>query len=58
MERSNMTYAEIRIAIAAYVGISVALAYLLLTSFGYIQADGYGVFIPDVGGYHITPLDK
>ena len=53
-----MTYVEIRIATAAYVGISVALAYLLLTSFGYIQADGYGVFIPDVGGYHIAPLDK
>jgi len=53
-----MTKAEIRIAIAAYVGCSVALAYLLLSSFGYIQADGYGVFIPDVGGYHISSIDK
>ena len=53
-----MTYAEIRIAIAAYVGCSVALAYLLLSSFGYIQDDGYGIYIPDVGGYHIAPLDK
>ena len=53
-----MTYAEIRIAIAAYVGCSVALAYLLLLSFGYIQEDGYGIYIPDVGGYHISPLDK
>jgi len=53
-----MTYAEIRIVIAAYVGCGVALAYLLLVSFGYIQDDGYGIYIPDVGGYHISSIDK
>jgi hypothetical protein len=53
-----MTKAEIRIAIAAYVSCSVALAYLLLVSFGYIQDDGYGIYIPDVGGYHISSIDK
>ncbi len=53
-----MTKAEIRLVLVAYVGVSAALAYLLLTTFGYADADGYGLFIPNVGGYHISPLDK
>ena len=53
-----MTYAEIRIVIAAYVGCGVALAYLLLSSFGYIQADGYGIYMPDVASYQISSIYK
>ena len=53
-----MTKAEIRLVLVAYVGVSAAPAYLLLVTFGYADADGYGLFIPNVGGYHISPLDK
>jgi len=54
----KMTKAEIRLVLVTYVLVSAALAYLLLVSFGYIQDDGYGLFIPNVGGYHISSLDK
>lgn len=53
-----MTKVEIRLVLATYVLVSVSLAYLLLATFGYADVNGYGVFIPDVGGYHISPLDK
>ena len=47
-----MTRAEIRLVLATYVLVSASLAYLLLVTFGYADADGYGLFIPNVGGYH------
>jgi hypothetical protein len=53
-----MTRVEIRLVLVTYVLVSAALAYLLLITFGYADADGYGLFIPNVGGYHISHLDK
>ena len=53
-----MTKAEIRLVLATYVLVSVSLAYLLLATFGYanIGADinEFGVFVPQVGGFHVT----
>jgi len=48
-----MTKAEIRLVLATYVLVSVSLAYLLLATFGYANADEFGVFIPQVGGIHV-----
>ena len=49
-----MTKAEIRLVLATYVGVSAALAYLLLVTFGYADANEFGVFVPQVGGFHVT----
>jgi Na+-translocating ferredoxin:NAD+ oxidoreductase RnfE subunit len=48
-----MTRVELRIVLAIYVLVSVSLAYLLLAAFGYANADEFGVFIPQVGGFHV-----
>ena len=50
----KMTKPELYIALAAYVGVSVALVYLFLVTFGYANANEFGVFVPQVGGLHIT----
>ena len=49
-----MTKAEIRLVLATYVLVSVSLAYLLLATFGYANANEFGVFVPQVGGLHVT----
>ena len=48
-----MTRIELRIVLATYILVSVSLAYLLLAAFGYANADEFGVFIPQVGGFHV-----
>ena len=48
-----MTRIELRLVLATYVLVSVSLAYLLLAAFGYANADEFGVFIPQVGGFHV-----
>lgn len=48
-----MTKAEIRLVLATYVLVSASLAYLLLATFGYANADEFGVFVPQVGGFHV-----
>jgi hypothetical protein len=48
-----MTRVELRIVLATYILVSVSLAYLLLAAFGYANADEFGVFIPQVGGFHV-----
>ena len=48
-----MTRIELRIVLATYILVSVSLAYLLLSAFGYANADEFGVFIPQVGGFHV-----
>ena len=50
----KMTKPELYLALAAYVGVSVALVYLFLVTFGYANANEFGVFVPQVGGLHIT----
>ena len=49
-----MTKAEIRLVLATYVLVSAALAYLLLAAFGYANDNEFGVFVPQVGGFHVT----
>jgi hypothetical protein len=49
----KMTKPELYIALAAYVGVSVALVYLFLVTFGYANANEFGVFVPQVGGFHV-----
>lgn len=49
-----MTKAEIRLVLATYVLVSASLAYLLLATFGYANANEFGVFVPQVGGLHVT----
>ena len=49
----KMTKPELYIALAAYVGVSVALVYLFLVTFGYANATEFGVFVPQVGGFHV-----
>ena len=29
------------------------IAIIEILNFGYIQDDGFGVFVPNVGGYHV-----
>ena len=48
-----MTKAEIRLVLATYVLVSVSLVYLLLATFGYANANEFGVFVPQVGGLHV-----
>ena len=48
-----MTRVEIRLVLATYILVSISLAYLLLATFGYANADEFGVFIPQVGGFHV-----
>lgn len=48
-----MTRVELRIVLATYVLVSVALVYLFLTVFGYANANEFGVFVPQVGGFHV-----
>ena len=48
-----MTRVELRIVLATYVLVSVALDYLFLTVFGYANANEFGVFVPQVGGFHV-----
>ena len=49
-----MTRIEIRLVLATYILVSISLAYLLLAAFGYANADEFGVFVPQVGGFHVT----
>jgi hypothetical protein len=48
-----MTKAELYLVLAAYVGVTVSLAYLFIVTFGYANADEFGVFVPQVGGFHV-----
>ena len=48
-----MTRVELRIVLATYVLVSVALVYLFLVTFGYANATEFGVFVPQVGGFHV-----
>lgn len=42
-----------RILLAGYIfGAGYAVA-----KFTYIDADGYGVFVPHLGGYHVSTLE-
>ena len=50
----KMTRIELRIVLATYILVSVSLAYLLLAAFGYANANEFGVFVPQVGGFHVT----
>jgi len=34
--------------------MALALATIITLQFGYSQNDGFGVYVPDVGGYHLT----
>ena len=34
--------------------MALALATIITLQFGYSQVDGFGVYIPNVGGYHLT----
>jgi len=34
--------------------MALTLVTLIVLNFGYSQDDGFGVYIPDVGGYHLT----
>jgi len=34
--------------------MTLALATIITLQFGYSQNDGFGVYVPNVGGYHIA----
>ncbi len=42
-----------RLLLAGYFGLFM----FALGKYTYIDADGYGFFIPHLGGYHVSTLD-
>jgi len=34
--------------------MTFAIATIIALQFGYSQDDGFGVYIPNIGGYHLT----
>jgi hypothetical protein len=54
MERCIMIKTEFYLIVASWIGVTLAVAYIALLPFMYVEANEFGWLVPEYGGFHIT----